>query len=541
MRRAVPLLFLPLAVSLLWAGLPDPAAEKGTWNQPVPEWWQGPVRYALTDPETREYRALSTRAGRAAFIVRFWAARDPNPYAPGNEAEETFWHRVAAADELFSQTTIAGWRTDRGRIYIVLGPPDEIANYPFPSADELDPDAFLDPYYRRHPGELRPGRRGAVQWVYRSLRTSWTQNGQTVTFLRDESGEYRLSGDLPTTLLYEWASGGTEGRSGGQAPGGRRGVPSGAGPGPGGTLPLPTLGDQGSRFEGATPSLDELFVFGQAALFEKAAPPAGGGGGVSTAQYFGVILLQTRLDFFHDSAGTSTLITLGVPSGELEGNGCAARPAEIFGRLETVGDPSHVYQFSSSRGGDSTAPLQEADGRQHRLFEVRGVVPPGEYRVNFGIRVGDRIGSVGDRVTVPDFGGTALRLAGPVLVEQIGGRSSPDPSRGFAVGQLRIVPKLDPAFRSGADFGFYFQVYHALPGPRDGRLHLDIEYGLSIRRKGLFVPLGGPVSLSDNAAPAHAFILPLRGWAAGEYLLTITVTDRVSGGVETGSAVFRVL
>jgi len=525
MRRFLSGLALLLAASVLLGGeSPAPSSVREAWNRPVPEWWEGPVRYALTDDETREYRSLATGAERAAFIARFWASRDPGPYTPGNEAEETFWKRVVAADELFTDTTISGWRTDRGRVYIILGPPDEIVDYPVPSVTELDPSHWPDGFKRWSATGLRPGHRGAVEWIYRSLKSSRADAGQKVTFTRDETGEYRISMQLATSFRYEFTPKATAlGRSGG-------GSASSQGP----------QAQMAAKVEADMRSVEEMFAFGQAALFEKVETPPDVTGRVTTAQFFGVVPIQNRIDFFRATGGTAARITLGIPADDLKGAEDLKKQMEIFGRLEKVGDPSHVYQFSTAREAAETVPLQDVGGREHRLYEVRGVMPPGEYQVNFGVRIGDRIGAVGDRVEVPDFGGEALQLSGPALVEKIGERSSAEKSRGFVLGQLRMLPKLEPVFRPESDFGFYFQVYHALPDPRDGRLHLDIEYTVSARQKGLFVPLGKPVALSDNSAPAHAFIFPLKGWNPGEYLLTVTVTDRVTLQVRAGNAAFLV-
>jgi len=542
MKHFLLLLTVLLATSSLAAPETNPPADPGeAWNRPVPEWWEGPVRYALTDGETRDYRSLSTPAERAAFIARFWAARDPSPFTPGNEAEETFWKRVGAADELFTATTISGWRTDRGRVYIVLGPPDEITNYPFPSVTELDPSHWPDGFQRWSTTDLRPGQRGAVEWIYRSLKSSRADAGQKVTFTRDETGEYRISSQLSASFRYEFMPGATAlGRSGGGRRGNALARESGSGPVRGKEASQEPQVQMAANVEADMRSVEDMFAFGQAALFEKIETPAEVTGRVTTAQFFGVVPIQDRIDFFQATGGTAARITLGIPTDDLKAAGDVQGRLEIFGRLEKVGDPSHVYQFSAAREAAESVPVQDVGGREHHLYEVRGVIPPGEYQVNLGVRVGDRIGAVGDRVEVPDFGGEALRLSGPSLAEKIRERSEEESSKGFVVGQLRMLPKLEPVYRPGSDFGFYFQVYHAVPAPADGRLHLDIEYAVSSRQNGLFVPLGKPVKLSDNSSPAHAFILPLKGWNPGEYLLTVTVTDRVTLQVRSGSAPFLV-
>ncbi|HEV8334890.1 MAG TPA: GWxTD domain-containing protein [Candidatus Polarisedimenticolia bacterium] len=522
-----------------------PEAERRAWNKPTPDWWTGPVRYALTEEETREYRFFGSVSERSAFIARFWAARDSTPFTPRNEEEESFWERVCAADELFGETTLSGWRTDRGRVYIVLGPPDEITNYPVPSADELETSRFFN-QRRRDTGDLRPGQRGAVDWTYRSLKGSRGNSDGIVRFLRDQTGEFRLSGKIPGGFRLEGGAGLMALRAG-QQPGfgsseaGRQRIP-GEDIAGGEGLPWNDLPDsplsRPDRFEGGLGAAEDLFGFGRASLFERdeAIGPATG---VTTTQFFGVVPLRSRFDFFQSGSATTALITLAIPAEEMDKSPSAA--AEIFGRLEKVGDRTQVYQFSSTHAAPEEAPRQDVGGRFHRLYEVRGVLPAGEYQVNLGVRVGPRIGAVGERVTVPDFSGDLLRLTGPVLAEEVPDLSAAAAGgRGFVLGKLRMLPKLEPFFPVGGDFGFYFQVYHAVPAAPGGRLHLDLSYDISRRRQGRFVAQGKPVVLRDNSAPTHAFIFPLQGWDRGEYLLTVTVSDRVTGQVESCGVPFVV-
>ncbi len=67
---------------------------------------------------------------RVKLLGSFWSKRDPTPNTPVNEAKEEFFERVRYANEHFSGLR-DGWRTDRGRIYITYGPPDEIDSHPF--------------------------------------------------------------------------------------------------------------------------------------------------------------------------------------------------------------------------------------------------------------------------------------------------------------------------------------------------------------------------------------------------------------------------
>ena len=335
MKHFLLVLAVLLATSSYTAQAPPGTADPGeTWNRPVPEWWEGPVRYALTGDETREYRSLTTAPERATFIARFWAARDPAPFAPGNEAEETFWKRVRAANEFFTDTTISGWRTDRGRVYIVLGPPDEVINYPVPSVTELDPSHWPDGFKRSSGTDLRPGQRGAVEWIYRGLKSPRADAGQKVTFTRDETGEYRLSSQLAAAFRYEFMPNAVgkgmgigrrgnlkDGRSGsGPVRGGRGNLKDGhseSGPVRHQTTFAEAQAQAAAEVEADMRGFEEMFAFGQAALFEKVESPAEITGRVTTAQFFGVVPVQNRLDFFRATGGTDARITLGIPADDL--------------------------------------------------------------------------------------------------------------------------------------------------------------------------------------------------------------------------------
>jgi GWxTD domain-containing protein len=63
------------------------------------------------------------------FIQQFWERRNPNPASPENQFKEEYYRRIAYAYEHFA-TGRPGWKTDRGHLYIIFGPPDEIDSRP---------------------------------------------------------------------------------------------------------------------------------------------------------------------------------------------------------------------------------------------------------------------------------------------------------------------------------------------------------------------------------------------------------------------------
>ena len=98
-------------------------------ESPYKRWLSEEVPYIITDEERAAFKKLSTDDEREQFIEQFWERRNPNPGSPENEFKEEYYRRIAYANEHYA-SGIPGWKTDRGRIYITWGPPDEIDSHP---------------------------------------------------------------------------------------------------------------------------------------------------------------------------------------------------------------------------------------------------------------------------------------------------------------------------------------------------------------------------------------------------------------------------
>ncbi len=84
------------------------------------------LRYVAEPEEVEQLKALETDLELARFFEEFWNRRDPYPEIPGNDARDAFLHRVAIAGDRFGEMGRAGWASERGRIIIVHGQPDEV-------------------------------------------------------------------------------------------------------------------------------------------------------------------------------------------------------------------------------------------------------------------------------------------------------------------------------------------------------------------------------------------------------------------------------
>ncbi len=120
------------------------ASQASPMGTPYNKWLHEDVAYIIMDAERAAFKALQTDAEREKFIEQFWVRRDPTPGTVENEFKEEHYRRIAYANEHFSPAGgalggLPGWKTDRGRIYITYGPPDEIDSHPSGGAYQRSP------------------------------------------------------------------------------------------------------------------------------------------------------------------------------------------------------------------------------------------------------------------------------------------------------------------------------------------------------------------------------------------------------------------
>ncbi len=121
------LVALPIQLSAQQLSSAEPAQIGSSLTAIYQSWLDEDVRYIITADEKAEFLRLTTDKQRDDFVIAFWSRRDPTPGTPTNEFKQEHYRRIAYSNEHFAGKE-RGALTDRGRIYIQKGPPDEIVS-----------------------------------------------------------------------------------------------------------------------------------------------------------------------------------------------------------------------------------------------------------------------------------------------------------------------------------------------------------------------------------------------------------------------------
>ena len=171
----------------------------------IPEnWADGPVRFLLARGDAEEFRHLSDSISRSEFIAKFWKEHDSKPETPENEFRDEFERRVAFADQYFTQGETRGSYTDRGTVFVLLGPPAYSMQRPMKTGDDTADPAAL---YMYTPAQAQVAAAGGGSRAQQVARIDAVTGPGTAMI--SASANWRevwryLRKDLPGKLPYEW-------------------------------------------------------------------------------------------------------------------------------------------------------------------------------------------------------------------------------------------------------------------------------------------------------------------------------------------------
>jgi GWxTD domain-containing protein len=415
------------------------------------KWLDEDVRWIITDEERSAFKQLSNDEERDQFIEAFWQRRDPTPDTIENEFKEEHYRRIAYANEHFP-AGIPGWKTDRGRMYIMYGPADEIESHP--SGGTYD-----------RPMEEGGGTTSTYpfeQWRYRYIEGV----GQEVIIEFVDTcmcGDYHMTLDRSEkdALLYTPNAGLTLYEQMGMSNKTARFQGGG----------LERLGQGPFNQDLQTKQFDRLEQF---AKLNK--PPAVKFKDleeiVSHKITVNLMPFDVRADFVKVTSDTVlTPITIQVKNRDItfqNKDGVQRGTVNIFGRVATLS--GRIAQtFEDTVQVDVPAELLSKAAENSQVYWKALPLKPGHYRLDVVVKDvnGDRVGNWSKSLMVPDFGDEHLTNSSLIVADQMYPVATKDIGTGnFVIGTMKVRPRVPPAdgkpiaFKRTQKLNFWMQVYN---------------------------------------------------------------------------------
>jgi GWxTD domain-containing protein len=487
------------------------------------KWLNEDVPYIITKEEKKAFVALQTDEERENFIENFWRRRDPNPDTEENEFREQYYERIAYANEHFT-SGIPGWKTDRGRIYISWGKPDEIETHPSGGAYER-PSYEGGGSTTTYPFEI---------WWYRHL--DGPGDGVEIEFVDPTgTGEYHIARDAneKDALLMVPGAGLT-------------------------TAEQLGLSDKADRISGINNN-NNTYMRQQDMPFERLRiqnelmrPPSVKFSDLQASLTDSPVIdknpldFDLRVDFFRQSEDrVVTTFTIQTENKELkfdEVGGLQTATMNIFGRVTAVsGKRSGIFEDSVSTNATAQE-LAEARDRKS-VYQKAIALTPGTYKVDVVVRdvsTGNKgIQSIG--FTVPRYDEKKLSTSSLVLTSKLRSTTDRDIGQMFIIGNAKVIPNLSGVYKQGQEVGVYLQVYNAGIDQTTLRPAVDVEYVLSKSGKEVLRQKEDWSGLSDSGQRLTlARLLPTVSLPLGDYELKVLTKDLVGGQVIENKGKFSI-
>jgi GWxTD domain-containing protein len=497
---------------------------------PYRKWLEDEVTYIITDEERTAFLRLNTNEEREQFIESFWNVRDPTPDTIENETRDEHYRRIAYANERFA-SGVPGWRTDRGRIYIIWGEPDEKESYPSGGS------------YQR-PSEEGGGSTSVFpfeRWRYRYLEGI---GNEVILEFVDPSGsnEYRLTADPSEkdALLHVPGAGLSELEAMGLASKTDRFTRSDG-------THLPTT-------MGAQPM--HMNEFERLALYAKVQQPPKNVRFRELQELVVSRIVRNQLQFtwrsdFLRVTGDTVLvpITVQIPNRQMtfkETEGVHTAMLNLFARITTItGRRVQVFEDVIQRDFPETLLKQGLEG--FSVYQKAVPLRPGLYRLDIVIKdvESGNVGVINERLAVPQYEENKLASSTLILADQIERVSAKQIGLGqFVLGASKVRPRVNQTFTPEDKLGIYLQVYNLGIDEQTHRPAATIDYRVLRNQKDApevlhFTETSDQIENRGEQITLEK-MLNLAGLEPGQYKLEIVVNDQVAKQSLTRSAQFTI-
>ncbi len=508
-------------------------ALKHELNREHGTWLNEDVRWIITDDERKAFMQLSNDEERDQFIEAFWQRRNPNPDSEDNEFKDEHYRRIAYANEHFP-AGIPGWKTDRGRIYIVYGPPDEIEAHPSGGAyqrpmeeggGETSTFPFEDWRYRYLEGI---GQEVIIEFVDDCMCGAYE-----MTMDRSKKDALLMVPNAGLTMYEEMGRSSKASRFNGG---------------------LERLGSSPFNNDLQTKEFDRLEQFAKL----NRAPEVKFKDLQEVVQHkvtYNQMPFDVRTDFVKITGDTVLVpVTVQLKNRDItfiNKDGVQHGVVNIFGRLSSLAGKV-AQTFEDTVVADVPAELLPREAENSKVYWKAVPLRPGRYRLDVVVKDvnGDRMGTYSRSMIVPDFSDEKLANSSLILADDV----QPVPSKSvgtgmFVIGTTKVRPRVPPSdgkpamFKRGQKVNFWMQVYNLSVDEKTHRPSATFEYDIvnattnkavvhAVESSEKMGNVSDQVTLQKTVAAANL--------DPGVYRIQIKVSDNISKQSIDPSATFAV-
>ncbi len=501
-------------------------AKEATLSSYYKRWLDEDVTYIITPEERDLFKALTTDEERENFIEQFWARRNPDPREGGNQFKVEHYRRIAYANEHFA-SGIPGWKTDRGRIYILYGEPDGKESHPSGGS------------YQREFWE--GGGQTSVypfeRWRYRHI--DGVGDDVELEFVdKTMTGEYRLAMDSEEKDAL---------------------------------LNVPNAGLTDSEEMGLTKKEDRVNYGGMSqadymrskdAPFERLAryfnvqrPPqikfADLKGVVTTRVTYTQLPYSMRTDFIRlSTAKVLVPITVEIDNKNLEFKKemqFNRAQVNVYGEVTTL-QGRIAAEFENTISAEYTDEFFEAGKNKRSTYQKIVMLDAGQrYRLDLILKDlnSNYVGSMSYGIFVPKFDGDELQASTVILANYV--QPVPptyDQLEQFVIGDMKVQPNVKSEYVNGQVLIPYLQIYNTAYDQTTLEPSLDISYLIKSGDKlvrDVEDTKGKTVQFTSGQRVVVIAQIPVKDMPVGKYSLEIKVLDRIANKALTTNADFQVV
>jgi len=490
------------------------------------QWLQEDVTYIISPDERNAFLQLDTNEEREQFIEQFWLRRSSNPDLPENDFKEEHYRRIAYANEHYA-SGIPGWKTDRGRMYIMWGPADEVDSHPTGGTYDR-PMSEGGGSTSTYPWET---------WRWRYLE-GIGENIELEFVDPSGSGEYHLTMDPgeKDALLHVPGAGLSQMESMGMA----------------------SKTDRFTRTDGMTTPTslggtpESMNEFSRLELYAKVNKPPE----VKFKDLEAIVTSRIVRDQVHFTWRTDYLkvtndtvlvpVTVQVPNGQLTftaKEGIHSATLNIFGRVTTL-TGRVVQTFEDPVSRDFPDSLFQQSLKLQSIYQKAVPLRPGLYRLDLVIKdvQSGNVGVVNTRLAVPRYDDDKLEASSLILADQIEHVPAKQIGTGqFVLGSSKVRPRLEGDFTTADKLGVYMQIYNLKSDDKTHKSNATFKYTVKHGAESVmqFNETSAEMKQTGDQVTIER-LMPLATLTPGKYTLEINATDTLSNQTISRTADFTV-